>query len=111
MFESFGFFVSFCPFEADDIGEKFFRELMAQREVLRNAASLGSEANAAIAADAEIIVAGHALQRGRDSGRSDVKLLGEARADRRLFFFEHLPDRFQIIFLGDTGFFAPHESS
>jgi hypothetical protein len=69
--ETFGFFVSARPFEADYVGEQFFREAMTQDEMLGDFLAFRRKLDLAAAADAEVAATGHAFERGGDSGRSD----------------------------------------
>src|SRR5215469_6513360 len=64
--------------------------------------------NSAAALHLDVIVARHALQRRGHRRWGNVEFLREARADRHLVFFEHLPDGLQIVFLRYTGLPASH---
>jgi hypothetical protein len=70
--EAFGFFVSAGPFEADYVGEQFFREAMTQDEMLGDFLAFRRELDVTAAADAEVASAGHAFQCGGDGWRSDA---------------------------------------
>ena len=72
MLEAFGFFVSAGPFEADYVGEQFFREAMTQDEMLGDFLAFRRELDVTAAADAEVASAGHAFQCGGDGWRSDA---------------------------------------
>jgi len=71
--------------------------------MLGELASLGGEVDGAAAPDFDVAIAGHALDGGGDGRRSNVKLLGQARADGGLLFFEHFPNSFEVIFLRNAG--------
>jgi hypothetical protein len=103
-----GFFVRTRPFQADHIREKLFRQTMPEDQVLRDFPALGTQLNVAITTNPEVTAPSHALERRRDSRGSYAQILGEAGADRDLVFLNELPDRFQVIFLGNAGFFSAH---
>jgi hypothetical protein len=48
-------------------------------------------------------VAGHALERRGDGGRSDAQLFGQPRADRRLLILEEFPDGLEVVFARNAG--------
>src|SRR2546430_6786956 len=66
--------------------------------------------DAASTIDANEIVAREAFERSGDSGRRNGEFFREARADRRLPFFEHFPNCFQIIFPRYAGLLPLHTS-
>jgi hypothetical protein len=109
--EAFSFLMRAGPFETDHFGEKFFGEAMPEDQMLRGSLPLRGEFDAAVAAHAEITAASHALQRGRDGGRRDTEVLGQARADGDLLLLDKLPDGFEVVFLRNAGFFAAHVRS
>ena len=109
--QPFGFIVRFGPRQADHVGEQHLRKLMAQRQALGDLPAFFAEIDAAGALDFHEAVARHALERRGYRWRRDIQFFGEARADRRLIFFEHFPDGLQIIFLGYAGFLAFQECS
>src|SRR5712691_3209055 len=110
MLEPLGFIMRLGPVKADDFREKFFGKLVAHGEMVRHAAALSREGDAAAALDTKQAVARHALQRRRYGRRCDAQLLRQARADRLMLFLDHLPDGLQVVFARDAGFFARHES-
>ena len=109
--EAFGFRVRFGPRNADDFGEKHFRELMAEHEVLGDFAALGGEQDLAIALNLDVAVARHAFYGGGNGGGSDVEFFGQAGADGELVFLAHLPDGLEVIFLRNAGFIATQRNS
>ena len=111
MLEAFGFFVRAGPFETDHVGEQLFREAMAEDEVLGDFLALLGKFNLPGAAYAKIAAAGHPFQSGGDGGRSYAQVFGEPGADGRVFFLNELPDGFEVVFLGDAGFFAAQGAS
>ena len=72
----------------------------------RDFAALGGKLDVAGAANAEVAAARHTFQGGGDGGRRNAEIFGKPRADGRLLFLDELPDSFEVIFLGDAGFFA-----
>ena len=111
MLHPFGFGVGPGPGQADDFGEKHFGELVTQHEVLRKFAALRGELDGAATLDFDMAVAGHAFDGGSHGGGGDVKFFGEPGADRGLLFFEHFPNRFEVIFLRNAGFIAAQRRS
>ncbi len=104
MLETLGFVVGFRPRKADDFGEQNFCELVAERHAFGELAAFAGKIDVAGAVDANEIVAGEALERVGDGGRCDAELFRETRADgRRLPFFEHFPNGFEIVFARDAG--------
>ncbi len=105
MLKALGFVVRFRPRKADNFREQNFCELVAERHAFGELAALAGKIDVAGAIDANEIVAGEALERVGDGGRRDAEFFGEARADgRRLPFFEHFPNGFEIVFARDAGF-------
>src|SRR5580704_17077931 len=76
--------------------------------MLRVFSSLRREVDAPAALDFHVAVAGHAFQSRGDCRRRHVQFFREPRADRHLVLFQHLPKRFQVIFLRNTGLLASH---
>jgi hypothetical protein len=68
VFEAFRFFVGHGPIQADHVGEQFFRQAVAQRQMFGASPAAGSEFNGTVAPHAQLAVAGHALE-GRGHGR------------------------------------------
>src|SRR5258708_18134721 len=108
MLEPLGFIMRLGPVKADDFREKFFGKLVAHGEMVRHAAALSREGDAAAALDTKQAVARHALQRRRYGRRCDTQLLRPARADRLMLFLDHLPDGLQVVFAREARFFARH---
>ena len=109
--ESLGFIVRFRPRQTDHVGEQHLRKLVTQRQALGDLPAFFAEIDAPVALDFHEAVARHALERSRHRGRRDVQFFGQARADRRLIFLKHFPDRLEVIFLGYAGFFASQKFS
>jgi len=109
--EAFGLFMRAGPREAEDLGEEFFGEAMAEDEMLRGSLPFGGELDAAIAAHMKITGMGHALERGGDGGRGDAEVFGEARANGYLLLLDNFPGGFEVVFLRNAGFFAAQGAS
>jgi hypothetical protein len=106
--EAFRLIVSFGPGEADDVGKQHFGELMAEGHTFGDGAAFARQVDATIASYGDEIVTAHAFEGGSYRGRSDAEFLRKPRADGRLAFLDKFPDGFEIVFLGDAGFFT-HE--
>src|SRR2546427_949584 len=76
-----------------------------------DAAALGGKLDAAVARHAQVVVARHAFEGRRDRRWRDAQFFRQVRADRRLLLLDHLPDRLEVIFLRDAGFFSPQTAS
>src|SRR5881394_1080617 len=83
---------------------------MTEDHALGELAALAGKIDTAGAIDADQIVTGEAFECSSDGGRRDGEFFGEARADGRLPFFEHFPNRFQIIFARYAGLLPLHTS-
>lgn len=108
MFEALSLLVGFGPRKPNDVREKHFGELMAECHAFGKLAAFTRKIDAAGAIDFHKIVTRKALQRSRNGGRSDAEFFGKARADGGLPFFEHFPDRFEIVFARDAGLLPLH---
>src|SRR5215467_5890571 len=108
MFKSLRFVMRFGPRKADNISKQHLRELMAKSHALGELPPFTGEINAASAINFHKIVTREPLEGGGDRRWSDAKLFREARADRRLPFFEHFPNGFEIVFARDARLLLLH---
>src|SRR5512137_1988481 len=79
---------------------------MPQREMFGNLPPLSRQIDFPAALHSNVAVARHALQCRGNRRRRNIQLFRQPRADGRLVLFQHLPNRFEVIFLRYAGLFA-----
>ena len=102
VFEALGFVVNLPPFHSKHFGEHALDQMMAERKLAGDLASLSSKADfAAGGVDAHEAIFLEAAQSHGDGGWGDFEEISQAGGNYGFAFTFGFQDRLEIVFLGD----------
>src|SRR5277367_1061013 len=110
MLQPLRFVMRLSPRKPNHFRKQHLRQLMPQSQSFRHHAPFVCKIDPAGSLHAHVPVARHTLQCCRHRRRRHLQLLSQARTDRRLILFQHLPNRLEIVFLRNASFLSPHSS-